>query len=195
MLRTILIGLTFFGLFLSIAPGMNADNNTVQVIMKTTKGDMTIELYQDKAPITVNNFLTYVDEKFYDGTIFHRVMKGFMIQGGGWTKDFQQKSVYDPIQNEATNGLKNMKYTIAMARLPAPHSATCQFFISHEDNSALDHTDTTDAGYGYCVFGKVIEGIDVVEAITDAKTRTRRDLGMMNLPRETIEIISVRRKE
>jgi peptidyl-prolyl cis-trans isomerase B (cyclophilin B) len=195
MLRTILVGLTFFGLLLSITPGTNAANNTVQVIMKTTKGDMTIELYQDKAPITVNNFLTYVDEKFYDGTIFHRVVKGFMIQGGGWTKDFQQKSVYNPIQNEATNGLKNLKHTIAMARFPDPHSATCQFFISHVDNPALDHTDNSDAGYGYCVFGKVIEGTDVVEAIANAKTKTNRELGMMNLPRETIEIISLRRKE
>lgn len=193
MLKTILI-VFCFGIFLSVVSNVNADN-AIQVIMKTSMGDMTIELYQDKAPITVNNFLTYVAEKSYDGTIFHRVIPGFMIQGGGWTVDFQQKAVYDPIQNEATNGLKNTKYSIAMARLPAPHSATCQFFINHAENIALDHTNTTDAGYGYCVFGKVIEGTDVVEAIANARTKTRRDLGMMNLPRENIEIISVRRKE
>ena len=166
-----------------------ADKNP-KVIMKTTMGDITLELYQDKAPVTVKNFLGYVDDKFYDGTIFHRVIKGFMIQGGGHTADLNKKPTKGPIKNEADNGLSNKRGTIAMARMPDPHSATAQFFINHIDNTNLDHSPEN---YGYCVFGKVIAGMDVVDAIANAKVMTKR--GMQNIPRETIEIISVRKIE
>ncbi len=173
-------------------------NNTAaeknpKVVMKTTMGDITLELYKDKAPTTVNNFLGYVNDKFYDGTIFHRVIKGFMIQGGGHTSDMSKKPTKGPIKNEADNGLSNTRGTIAMARMPDPHSATAQFFINHVDNVNLDFSAKTDQGYGYCVFGKVIAGMDVVDAIANVKIMTKQ--GMQNVPRETIEIISVRKVE
>lgn len=161
--------------------------------MKTTMGDITLELYQDKAPDTVKNFLGYVDDKFYDGTIFHRVIKGFMIQGGGHTADMSKKPTKGPIKNEADNGLSNQRGTISMARMPDPHSATSQFFINLVDNVNLDFSAKTDQGYGYCVFGKVISGMDVVDAIANVKIMTRH--GMQNVPRETVEIISVRKVE
>ncbi len=169
-----------------------ADKNP-KVIMKTSMGDITLELYMDKAPVTVKNFLGYVDDKFYDGTIFHRVIKGFMIQGGGHTADMNKKPTKGAIKNEADNGLSNKKGTIAMARMPAPHSATAQFFINHADNDNLDFSAKTDQGYGYCVFGKVVDEMDVVDAIANVKIMTRR--GMQNVPRETIEIISVTKVE
>ena len=153
---------------------------------------MTLELYKDKAPATVENFLSYVDEKFYDNTIFHRVIKGFMVQGGGLTPDFVEKEANAPIKNEADNGLKNNKYTIAMARTMDPHSATCQFFINHANNDFLNHTSKTEDGWGYCVFGKVIEGTDTVEAIASTPTTTAH--GMRDVPTETIKITSLRRK-
>lgn len=159
--------------------------------MKTSLGDVTIELYPDKAPITVKNFLSYVDEKFYDGTIFHRVIKAFMIQGGGFSPDFIEKMAKPPIKNEAANGLKNKRGTIAMARTMVVDSATCQFFINLVDNSFLDHRNTTPEGYGYAVFGKVIGGLDVVDAIANVKTGTIR--GFQDAPRETVTIISVSR--
>lgn len=164
-----------------------------KVLMKTSKGDIVIELFPKKAPLTVENFLNYVDEGFYDGTIFHRVIKGFMIQGGGYTAELHRKSTKPPIKNEATNGLSNKRGTIAMARTMDIDSATSQFFINLVDNDFLDHRDNTPEGYGYCVFGKVIQGIEVVDAIAEVKTMTRR--GMRDVPRETIEIISVRRFE
>ncbi len=169
-----------------------ADKNP-KVIMKTSMGDITLELYMDKAPVTVKNFLGYVDDKFYDGTIFHRVIKGFMIQGGGHTADMNKKPTKGAIKNEADNGLSNKKGTIAMARMPDPHSATAQFFINHADNDNLDFSAKTDQGYGYCVFGKVVDEMDVVDAIANVKIMTRR--GMQNVPRETIEIISVTKVE
>lgn len=169
-----------------------ADKNP-KVIMKTSMGDITLELYMDKASVTVKNFLGYVDDKFYDGTIFHRVIKGFMIQGGGHTADMNKKPTKGAIKNEADNGLSNKKGTIAMARMPDPHSATAQFFINHADNDNLDFSAKTDQGYGYCVFGKVVAGMDVVDAIANVKIMTRR--GMQNVPRETIEIISVTKVE
>jgi cyclophilin family peptidyl-prolyl cis-trans isomerase len=169
-----------------------ADKNP-KVIMKTSMGDITLEFYMDKAPVTVKNFLGYVDDKFYDGTIFHRVIKGFMIQGGGHTADMNKKPTKGAIKNEADNGLSNKKGTIAMARMPDPHSATAQFFINHGDNDNLDFSAKTDQDYGYCVFGKVIAGMDVVDAIANVKIMTRR--GMQNVPRETIEIISVTKVE
>ena len=185
-----LIAFITFVFFWLVSPALAANP---KVIMKTSMGDITLELYADKAPITVKNFLSYVDDHFYDGTIFHRVIKGFMIQGGGLTPDFHPKPTKPPIKNEATNGLKNKRGTIAMARMPAINSATCQFFINHADNPFLDHRDNTPEGYGYAVFGKVIEGMDVVDAIANVKTMTKR--GRRNVPRETITIISIRRLE
>lgn len=161
----------------------------VQVLMKTNKGDIVLELDADKAPKTVANFLRYVDEGFYDGTIFHRVIKGFMIQGGGYTPDMVRKPTHDPIENEAKNGLKNRRGTIAMARTGEPHSATAQFFINHVNNPNLDYPGHD--GWGYAVFGKVVSGMEVVDAI--ANTATGRYGPMNNVPRETILIQSVRR--
>jgi cyclophilin family peptidyl-prolyl cis-trans isomerase len=192
MQKIIFVGLSLFGLLTSFAFFADAEQANPRVLMKTTMGNMTIELYQDKAPITVKNFLSYVDEKFYDNTIFHRVIKDFMIQGGGLTEDFIEKSTKAPIENEATNGLKNNRGTIAMARMNEPHSATCQFFINHVDNSLLDNGVAAD-GWGYCVFGKVVDGMDVVDAI--AKTPTMTKHGMADVPRETIKIISATRIE
>ncbi len=160
--------------------------------MKTTKGDMVIELYADKAPITVKNFLSYVDERHYDGTIFHRVIKNFMIQGGGYTPDLMRKEKKAYIRSEADNGLKNERYTLGMGRMGEPHTASDQFYISHIDNPGLDHTARTEEGWGYCVFGKVIQGTEVVEAIAKSKVMTKNTL--QDVPRQTIEIISVRRK-
>lgn len=191
MLKNLFIGMTILGLLMTSFSTGEAKATVNKVLMKTTKGDITIELYPEKASITVNNFLSYVDEKFYDSTIFHRVIKGFMIQGGGFTPDFQEKATKPPIKNEAGNGLKNKRGTIAMARTAVVDSATSQFFINHANNSFLDHRDNSSEGFGYCVFGKVIEGMDVVDAIANAKTMTRS--GQSDVPRETIEIISIRR--
>jgi cyclophilin family peptidyl-prolyl cis-trans isomerase len=141
-----------------------------KVKMETSKGTMIIELYPDKAPKTVENFLRYVNDGSYDGTIFHRVIKGFMNQGGGFTEDYKKVDTREPIQNEADNGLKNLKYTIAMARTGEPHSATNQFFINTADNDSLNHTGKTMRGWGYTVFGKVIEGQNVADVISRAAT-------------------------
>lgn len=138
--------------------------------LTTNKGDITIEMYANEAPVTVQNFLGYVESGFFDGLIFHRVIKGFMIQGGGFTPDMQQKSTGDPIQNEADNGLKNETGTIAMARTGDPHSATAQFFINLENNDFLNHTAKNPQGWGYTVFGKVTEGLEVVEHIGGVST-------------------------
>lgn len=141
-----------------------------KVKMETSKGTMVIELYPDKAPKSVENFLIYVNDGAYDGTIFHRVIKGFMNQGGGFTPDYKKTDTRDPIQNEADNGLKNLEFTIAMARTQQPHSATNQFFINTSDNYALDHTGKSMRGWGYTVFGKVIEGQNIVGAISRVAT-------------------------
>ena len=190
--KLLFLCLTFFlfGVFSSSASGVQTHP---KVIMKTSLGDITIELYQDKAPITVQNFLDYVDAHFYDGTIFHRVIPNFMIQGGGLTADFVEKPTNPAIKNEAANGLKNDRGTIAMARMPEIDSATCQFFINHVDNDGLNHRDNTTEGYGYCVFGMVTEGLDVVDAIASVKTMTRGN--RRDVPRETITIISIRRTD
>jgi peptidyl-prolyl cis-trans isomerase B (cyclophilin B) len=140
------------------------------VKLHTNHGVITLELDEARAPKTVANFLEYVKAGHYDGTIFHRVINGFMLQGGGFTSGMEQKPTNAPIDNEATNGLKNDKYTIAMARTGAPHSATAQFFINVVDNDFLNHTAPTQQGFGYCVFGKVVEGTDVVEKIKGVKT-------------------------
>ncbi|TAN30334.1 MAG: peptidyl-prolyl cis-trans isomerase [Castellaniella sp.] len=140
------------------------------VKLHTNKGDMLIELDADKAPKTVENFLTYVKEGFYDGTIFHRVINNFMIQGGGFEPGMKQKQTHAPIENEANNGLKNDRYTLAMARTADPHSATAQFFINVANNDFLNFTAPTSNGWGYAVFGRVIEGTDVVDEIKKVKT-------------------------
>ena len=143
------------------------------VLLDTTEGEIHIELYPDKAPEPVANFLKYVDEGFYKNTIFHRVIKGFMIQGGGLTLKMEEKPTNAPVKNEADNGLKNDRGTIAMARTMDPHSATAQFFINLVDNDFLNHTAPTMQGWGYCVFGKVVDGMDVVDKIGKTKTGAR----------------------
>ncbi len=145
--------------------------NTI-VVLETSKGNIEIELYQDKAPISTKNFLDYVEKGHYDGLIFHRVMKGFMIQGGGFDKDMSEKATDGPIKNEAGNGIKNEKGTIAMARTMVVDSATSQFFINVADNAFLDHSDDTMRGFGYAVFGKVISGMDVVSQIESSATHS-----------------------
>ena len=140
------------------------------VELKTDLGIITFELYPDKAPQTVKNFLEYVQSDFYKGTVFHRVIPGFMIQGGGFSQNFTQKLTRDPVQNEAANGLKNETATIAMARTQNPHSATAQFFINVADNAFLNHTAPTARGYGYTVFGRVVKGMDVVNRIAQLAT-------------------------
>ena len=143
------------------------------VLFETSAGDFEVELYPENAPITVKNFLAYVNESFFDGLIFHRVIDGFMIQGGGFDEQMNQKQTREPIKNEAGNGLKNKKYTIAMARTNVVDSATAQFFINVEDNDFLDHQDETPAGFGYAVFGKVVRGTGVIDTIKGVKTTTK----------------------
>lgn len=158
------------------------------ILMKTSMGSITIELFRDKAPLTVENILGYVEDKYYDGTIFHRVIPGFMIQGGGFTDELVQKTAKAPIQNEANNGLSNTRGTIAMARMNQPHTASCQFFINVADNLFLDYFDENK--WGYCVFGEVVEGMDVVDKIKDVKTGRKEPLPS-DVPLETILIESV----
>lgn len=189
----ILLAILFMGSLLAFFSVPDASGANPKVLLKTNKGDITIELYADKAPVTVKNFLSYVDQKFYDATIFHRVIKGFMIQGGGLTADYQEKASKPPIKNEAGNGLKNAKGTIAMARADEIDSATCQFYINHDDNFDLDHVPNDPERYGYAVFGQVVAGFEVVDAI--AKVRTGTISGYANAPRETIIILSIRRVE
>jgi len=172
-----------------VSSGCRKENPVV--IMETSEGVLRIELFAEEAPETVNNFLQYVDDGFYDGTIFHRVMDGFMIQGGGFTPQMKQKATHAPVQNEAANGLKNLRGTLAMARTGDPHSATAQFFINVVDNGSLDHTAPTQSGYGYCVFGKVTEGMDVVDRIKGVETRTVGPFE--NVPVKPVLIQSVRR--
>ena len=162
---------------------------TIEVEFTTTLGSLTIELYPEKAPITVENFLAYIDSGFYDGTIFHRVIPRFMIQTGGLTQDMKEKETKSPIKNEAMNGLKNKRGTLAMARTRDINSATSQFFINLKHNEFLDH-GVRD--FGYAVFGKVVQGMEVVDKIADVKTGNR---GMhQNVPVEAVVIESVRRK-
>ncbi len=143
-----------------------------QVRITTSLGIIEAELYADKAPLTVKNVLSYVERGYYNGTIFHRVIPGFMIQGGGFVPGLKQKSTGVPVKNEADNGLKNLTGTLAMARTPDPHSASAQFFINTVDNVMLDHRDKTDRGWGYAVFGKVTRGMDVVKKIESSRTKT-----------------------
>lgn len=156
------------------------------VKLQTNFGDITIELNAEKAPITAANFLQYVDAGFYDGTIFHRVINGFMIQGGGFDTTMTQKSTQAEIKNEADNGLGNEKYTIAMARTSAPHSASSQFFINVANNDFLNHTAPSGNGWGYCVFGKVVEGMDVVDKIKQVATTSKK--GHQDVPSNDVVI-------
>lgn len=167
------------------AEKMKNPNNPVAVI-STSVGDMEVELYKNEAPLSVQNFEWYVKNGFYDGLIFHRVIDNFMIQGGGYTPDMKKKEGNAPIENEATNGLPNDKYTIAMARTNDVHSATSQFFINNQDNPSLNHKDKSQRGFGYCVFGKVIEGQEVVDQISKIKTTTKN--GMGDVPVEPVVI-------
>ncbi len=163
------------------------------VLLETTSGDILVELYPDKAPETVANFLKYVDDGFYNNTIFHRVIPGFMIQGGGLTARMQQKDTSAPIKNEADNGLKNDRGTIAMARTMDPHSATVQFFINLVDNDFLNFQAPSGNGWGYCVFGRVTEGMDVVDKIAKVKTTT---VGMyQDVPSDLVVITGASRFE
>ncbi len=173
--------LSLFAFLLMLAAAQTpalADNP--KVLMKTSQGDVEIELFADKAPNTVKNFLGYVNEGAYDGTIFHRVIKGFMNQGGGFDKDYKKRPTKAPIQNEADNGLKNKRGTIAMARTGQPHSATNQFFINTVDNPFLNHTGKNMRGWGYAVFGEVTKGMEVMDKIADTPTKPGR-LGQ-NMP-------------
>jgi len=156
-------------LALSALPARAQDGNPV-VRLETNRGDIRIELFAERAPKTVENFLTYVQSDHYDGTIFHRVIPDFMIQGGGFTTDYARKSTRDPIRNEADNGLSNDRGTIAMARTGDPHSATAQFFVNVKDNDFLDHTAKTQRGWGYTVFGEVISGLGTVDRISQVPT-------------------------
>jgi peptidyl-prolyl cis-trans isomerase B (cyclophilin B) len=161
-----------------------ADNP--QVTIHTNRGDIRLQLYADKAPATVENFLQYARDGFYEGTIFHRVISHFMIQGGGLTADLEPKPTRDPITNEADNGLSNRRGTVAMARTTDPHSATSQFFINVELNPSLDHSGKADSReWGYCVFGEVLEGMDVVDDIRFVETT------LQDVPKETVLIESV----
>lgn len=158
------------------------------IVLKTNYGDISIELDFDKAPASANNFMAYVKKGSYDNTIFHRVIDNFMIQGGGFDSDMVQRPTEAPIQNEADNGLKNEIGTVAMARTSDPHSATCQFFINVSNNTFLDHKDKTSQGWGYAVFGKVSEGMDIINKIKQCKTTSKG--GHQDVPVDEIVIIS-----
>lgn len=172
-----------------VAHSVGADSPNPRVRLETDKGSILLELDLKAAPETVENFLRYVKDGFYDGTIFHRVIKGFMIQGGGFTADMREKPARAPIMNEANNGLKNRRGTVSMARTMDPHSATAQFFINTVDNAFLDYKGKNPNGWGYCVFGKVVEGMNVVETIENLPTTTRS--GFQDVPASPVVIKKV----
>lgn len=188
----------FCFLFLAAVANNTARAENPVVEVETSMGSFKIELYEDKAPITVKNFLAYVDDKFYDGTVFHRIIgkenagNDFMVQGGGFEPGMKQKKTKDPIKNEAANGLSNTVGTVAMARTAVPDSATAQFFINVADNKFLDKANAAD-GHGYCVFGKVIEGMDVVNKIKAVETTTKGQL--TDVPKEDVVIKSIKKVE
>lgn len=178
-------------LFITLSSLSQAMTNTF-IVIETSLGDITVELYADKAPLTVSNVLSYVDEKFYDNTIFHRVIDKFMIQGGGFTADMLQKKTNSPVKNEAANGLKNERGTLAMARTMIVDSATSQFFVNLVDNDYLNYRAATPEGFGYCVFARVTEGMDVVDKI--AKVPTGFNGRHQNVPVDPVVIKTIRRK-
>lgn len=178
---------------LAFAATARAADNPV-VVVETSLGTFEAELYADKAPETVKNFLGYVDDKFYDGTVFHRVIKDFMIQGGGFEPGLKQKKTKDPIKNESENGLTNTKGTLAMARTNVADSATSQFFVNTVDNEFLDRAKARDK-VGYCVFGKVTSGMEVVDKIKEVKTNNPPGGGHQNVPVEDVVIKSIRVKK
>jgi peptidyl-prolyl cis-trans isomerase B (cyclophilin B) len=182
-----LAGLTMLALIMVIGTSARAQRSNPVVRLETSLGEITLELYPDKAPATVANFLQYVREGLYDGTIFHRVINGFMIQGGGLDANLNQKPTRAPIQNEADNGLSNQPYTVAMARTSDPHSATSQFFINVADNKSLNHTAKTPQGWGYAVFGQVVQGREVVDQIKAVSTGNRD--GYQNVPLTPVVIV------
>ena len=167
-----------------------AEDINPKVVLETSKGKIVLELYPDNAPETVKNFLNYVDAKFYDGMIFHRVIPNFMIQGGGFTTDMKRKTTRPPIKNEADKGLKNDRGTIAMARTGDPHSATAQFFINSKNNDFLNYRSKTQQGWGYAAFGKVVDGMKTVDAISAVKTKTVG--GFRDVPAEQVVIKSAK---
>ncbi len=181
-------GLLFllFGLMVMVGLVRADDGGAPKVVLETSKGNFTIALDSENAPISTENFLGYVESGFYEGTVFHRVIDGFMIQGGGFTEDMRQKETRGTIQNEADNGVKNRRGTVAMARRPDAHSATAQFFVNTVDNAFLDHRSKDAQGWGYAVFGEVVEGMDVVDAI--AKVETGRHGSMGDVPTEPVVI-------
>ena len=174
------------------APLQPAPGNPV-VVIETSAGSIIVELYKDRAPVSVENFLQYMGDHHYDGTIFHRVVPGYVIQGGGYTPQFVERPTRAPIQNEATNGLTNRRGTVAMARLQSARSATAQFYINLANNPALDHRGYSPGDFGYAVFGRVLEGMDVVDRIGQGKTGTRD--GMDEVPLEPVVIKSVTEKK
>lgn len=177
---------------LSFATENKMSDTQTKVKLTTTLGDIVIQLNPEKAPVSSANFLTYVNEGFYNGTIFHRVIPGFMAQGGGFDTSFNQKATHAPIKNEADNGLTNNRGTIAMARTPDPNSATAQFFINYKDNSFLNYTSPTPNGWGYAVFGEVVEGMDVVDAMAKQPTGNRgphQDVPKIDIVIEKAEVI------
>lgn len=173
---------------------MATDDGNVKVAIETNLGTIKAEIWAEKAPATAANFLKYADEKFFDGLIFHRVIDGFMIQGGGFSQDMRQKrATYPAIKNEARSDVQNRRGTLAMARTSVVDSATCQFFINLVDNGFLDHKAKTDAAYGYCVFGKVTEGMEVVDAV--GKSQTGVVAGMKDVPLKPVVIKSIKREQ
>ena len=174
------------------ASAVDPTSDAPLVRIATSLGDIVVELDRPRAPDTVNNFLDYVDASFYDDTLFHRVIEGFMIQGGGFSRDFERRATRDPVVNEADNGLSNRRYTIAMARTNAPHSATAQFFINTADNTNLDHTAPTARGWGYTVFGRVVEGHEVVDSIEGTPTGPGGPFSR-DAPREPVIILEAER--
>jgi peptidyl-prolyl cis-trans isomerase A (cyclophilin A) len=174
------------------APPLEPAAGNPVVVVATTLGDITIELFREQAPVSVENFLQYVEEEFYDGTIFHRVVPRFMVQGGGYTASLVEKPTRAPIQNEATNGLRNVRGTVAMARKQALRSATSQFYINVANNRMLDHTGYAPADFGYAVFGRVLSGMEVADAIAAVPTGVQG--GMADVPLEPVTITSIRVK-
>jgi peptidyl-prolyl cis-trans isomerase B (cyclophilin B) len=186
-MRKLLLSLLFlFTATTSFATENKMSETHPKVKLTTSVGEITIQLNAEKAPISSANFLTYVKEGFYNGTIFHRVIKDFMAQGGGFDTSFNQKEVHAPIENEADNGLKNTRGTIAMARTNVPNSATAQFFINYKDNTFLNHTGKNASGWGYAVFAEVIEGMDVVDKMSAEPTGNRG--GHQDVPKTDIVI-------